>query len=158
MTMISRIFKSVVLGFFLMAILWPVNAAAAPAKALVALKQAGLGDQVIQAVVREKVIETAAFTVQELIQLKKAGMTDETLEILVTERSFMKQSRPIVYGRSLKPIHLSSVEELVRLKQSGVSDEVLHAIVVASSGRHDEAYERAWEMLDRLGIEIKVQP
>lgn len=156
--MTFRMLKPVLLGCFLMALNWPANGAAAPVKDLVALKQAGLGDRVIQAVVREKVIETAAFTVDELIQLKKAGMTDETLEILVTERSFMKQSRPVVYGRSIKPIRLSSVQDLVELKRSGVSDEVIHAIVVASSGQRDEAYERAWEMLDRMGIEIKVQP
>jgi len=158
MIMLYRILKSVVLGCFLMAILGLGNAAAAPAKALVALKQAGLGDRVIQAVVREKVIETAAFTVEELVGLKKAGMTDETMEVLIAERSFMKRSRPIVYGRSIKPIHLSSVQDLIELKRSGVSDEVIHAIVVASSGRHDEAYERAWEMLDRMGIEIKMHP
>jgi hypothetical protein len=158
MIMLYRRLTSVLLGCCLLAIPGPGNAAAAPAKVLVALKQAGLGDQVIQAVVREKVIETAAFTVEELIGLKKAGMTDETLEAVITERSFMKQSRPLVYGRSIKPIQLSSVQDLIELKRSGVSDEVIHAIVVASSGRHDDASERAWEMLDRMGIEIEMHP
>ena len=84
-------------------------------------------------------------------------MTDETLEVLVTERSFMKQSQPIVYGRSLKPLRLSSVQDLLELKQSGVSDDVIYAIVVASSGRNGEEYDRAWDMLNRMGFEIKVQ-
>lgn len=136
----------------------PLPVSAASAEALVALKQAGLGDQVLQAVAREKVLETAAFTVEELIALKKAGMTDATLEMLVRERSFLRQARPIVYGRSVKPIHLSSVQDLVELKQSGMRDEVIQAIVVAASPRRDEDYERAWEMLNRLGLEIEVRP
>jgi hypothetical protein len=141
----------------LMVVCGPVGVAGMSSKDLVALKQAGVGDRVLQAVVREKVIETAAFTIQELIQLKEAGMTDETLEILVTERSFMRQSQPIVYGRSLKPLHLSSVQDLVELKQSGVSDDVIYAIVVASSGQRGEAYDQAWAMLKQMGIEIKTQ-
>ena len=155
--MINRIFNGVVMVCLLMAPHWPGNAVAMPPNALVALKQAGVSDRVIQAVVREKAIETAAFTVEELIQLKQAGMTDETMEILVTERSFMKQSQPIVYGRSIKPLQLSSVQDLIALKQSGVSDDVIRAIVVASSARRDEGYEQAWDMLNRMGIEIKVQ-
>jgi hypothetical protein len=137
---------------------WPTDIPAMPTKALVALKQAGFSDQVIQAVAREKVIETAAFTVEELIQLKKAGMTDETVEVLVTERSFMRQAQPIIYGRSVKPLHLSSVQDLIALKQSGMSDEVIQAIVVVASQRRDEDYDRAWDMLNRMGIEIKVRP
>ena len=151
-------FSKAVLAGLLITLAWPHAMAAMTAKALVALKQAGLGDHVIQAVAREKVIETAAFTVEELIQLKKAGMTDETLEILVVERSFIRQAQPIVYGRSVKPLHLSSVEDLVALKQSGMSDDVIQAIVVAASPRRDEEYERAWAMLNRMGIEIKVRP
>lgn len=151
-------FAKTLVACLLMTLTWPHALAAMPAKALVALKQAGLGDQVIQAVAREKVIETAAFTVEELILLKKAGMADETLEILVVERSFMRQAQPIVYGRSVKPLHLSSVEDLVALKQSGMSDEIIQAIVVAASPRRDEEYERAWDMLNRMGIEIKVRP
>ena len=154
--MMSRMFKAV-LVCLLMAAYGPGEAVGMSSRDLVTLKQAGLGDRVIQAVVREKVIETAAFTVEELIQLKEAGMTDETMEILVTERSFIRQSQPIVYGRSLKPLHLSSVQDLVELKQSGVSDDVIYAIVMASSGQRGEAYDQAWAMLKQMGIEIKVQ-
>ena len=136
----------------------PAAVAATSAEALVALKEAGLGDSVLQAVVREKVIETAAFTVEELIALKKAGMADATLEVLVTERSFLRQARPIVYGRSVKPIHLASVQDLLELKRSGMHDDVIRAIVVAASPRRDAEYDRAWEMLNRLGLEIEVHP
>ena len=126
--------------------------------ALVALKQAGYSDQVIQAVAREKVIETAAFTVEELIALKDAGMTDQTVEILVTERSFMRQAKPIIYGRAVKPVNMSSIQDLIELKQSGMSDDVIQAIVVASSQRRGEDYDRAWEMLNRMGLEVKIRP
>lgn len=136
----------------------PAAVAATSAEALVALKEAGLGDSVLQAVVREKVIETAAFTVEELIALKKAGMADATLEVLVTERSFLRQARPIVYGRSVKPIHLASVQDLLELKRSGMHDDVIRAIVVAASPRRDAEYDRSWEMLNRLGLEIEVHP
>lgn len=131
---------------------------AMPANALVTLKEAGFSDGVIQAVAREKVIETAAFTVEELIQLKHAGMKDDTIEALVTARSFMRQAQPIIYGRAVKPLNMSSVQDLVELKQSGVSDEVLQAIVVASSQRRDADYYRAWDMLNRMGIELRVRP
>ena len=133
-------------------------AGAMPTNALVALKQAGFSDQVIQAVAREKVIETAAFTVEELIQLKEAGMADETLEILVTERSFMRRAKPIIYGKETKPLDLSSVQDLIEMKQSGMSDEVIRAVVVASSERRDEDYYRSWEMLNRMGIVIRTRP
>lgn len=136
----------------------PCQLSAMSSKALVALKQAGFSDQVIQAVAREKVIETAAFTVEELIQLKHAGMTDETVEVLVTERSFMRQAQPIIYGRAVKPLNMSSVQDLIELKQSGMSDEVIQAIVVASSQRRGEDYDRAWDMLNGMGLEIRVRP
>jgi hypothetical protein len=131
---------------------------AMPANALVALKEAGFSDGVIQAVAREKVIETAAFTVEELIQLKNAGMTDDTIEVLVTERSFLRQSQTIVYGRAVKPLNMSSVQDLIELKRSGISDEVIQAVAVASSQRRDEDYYRSWEMLNRMGIELRVRP
>ncbi|MGD9332044.1 MAG: hypothetical protein PVJ53_12075 [Desulfobacterales bacterium] len=135
-----------------------LNAALAmSSKALVALKQAGFSDQVIQAVAREKILETAAFTVEELIQLKQAGMADETLEVLITERSFMRQAQPIIYGRAVKPLNLSSVDDLIELKRSGMNDEVIRAVIVASSQRRDEEYYRSWEMLNRMGLKIEIE-
>ena len=127
-------------------------------KALVALKEAGLGDGVIQAVAREKVIETAAFTVEELIQLKEAGMSDDTIEILVTERSFMRQAKPIVYGNAVRPLNMSSVEDLIALKQSGMSDDVIQAIAIAASDRRDASYDRACDLLNLVGLEVRVRP
>jgi hypothetical protein len=127
-------------------------------KDLVTLKEAGFSDGVIQAVVREKVIETAAFTVEELVQLKKAGMTDGTIEVLVTERSFMRRSQPIIYGSAVKPLNMASIPDLIELKQSGMSDDVIRAVVIAASERRGEEYDRAWDLLNRMGLEIRVRP
>jgi len=69
----------------------------------------------------------------------------------------MRQAQPIVYGREVKPLRLSSVEDLIALQQSGMSDEVIRAIIVASSQRRDQEYDRAWEMLNRMGLEIDVR-
>ena len=149
--------KALLVGLLIM-LHGPPAVSAAPAEALVALKKAGLGDRGLQAGVREKGLETAAFTVEELVALKRAGMADATLEMLVTERSFLRQAQPIVYGRSVKPVRLASVQDLVELKRSGMPDEVIQAIVVASSRRRDAEYDRAWEMLHRLGLEIEVRP
>ena len=155
--MMNRFLKTTLLCILIF-INAPDQLSAMSSKALVALKQAGFGDQVIQAVAREKVIETAAFTVQELIQLKQAGMTDETVEVLVTERSFMRQAQPIIYGKAVKPLNMSSVQDLIELKQSGLSDDVIQAIVVASSQRRGEDYDRAWDMLNGKGLEVRVRP
>lgn len=156
--MIHReIIKAALVGIIII-LNWQNAVLAMPAQALVTLKQAGFSDQVIQAVAREKVLETAAFTVEELIQLKQAGMTDETLVVLVAERSFMRQAQPIIYGRAVKPLNLSSVQDLIELKRSGMSDEVIQAVIVASSQRRGEEYDRAWEMLHRMGIEIEIGP
>lgn len=155
MTPMNKLIKTALICLLIF-ICGPDHGSAMPTKALVALKQAGFGDSVLQAITREKVIETAAFTVEELIQLKQAGMTDETLEILVTEHSFMRQAQPKVYGKAVKPLNMSSAQDLVELKQSGMSDEVIQAIIVASSQRRGADYDRAWEMLNNMDIEVDV--
>jgi len=155
MTIMNRLIKTAMICI-LFFICGTDIGSAMPTKALVALKQAGFSDSTIQAIAREKVIETAAFTVEELIQLKQAGMKDETVEILVTEHSFMRQAQPKIYGKAVKPLNMSSAQDLIELKQSGMSDEVIQAIVVASSQRHGEDYERAWKMLDNMNIELDV--
>ena len=39
------------------------------------LKKAGISDQTIEVIVREKAIETAAFSVQEIVDMKNAGLS-----------------------------------------------------------------------------------
>jgi hypothetical protein len=70
----------------------------------------------------------------------------------------MRQAKPIIYGRAVQPVNMASVQDLIELKQSGMSDDVIQAIVVASSQRRGEDYDRAWEMLNRMGLEVKIRP
>jgi hypothetical protein len=42
-------------------------------ESIVRLKEAGLGDTTIQLMIREKTVETAAFSVQEIIDLKNSA-------------------------------------------------------------------------------------
>ncbi len=60
------------------------------------LKKAGVSDKTIQLIVKEKVIETAAFSVDDIVNMKKAGVTEKTLRILIKEGSFLSNSEPIV--------------------------------------------------------------
>ena len=58
------------------------------------LKKAGVSDKTIQLIVKEKVIETAAFSVDDIVSMKKAGVTEKTLRILIGEGSFLANSEP----------------------------------------------------------------
>ena len=124
------------------------------AEDIVRLKKAGLEDETIRLLILEKTIETGAFTTGEILALKKAGLKDETLRLLIKENSFLKDREPIVYGRDVKSIKLTSAEDIIRLKNAGVSDEVIKAIVTVVNSQN--AYERAkaWQMLEGLEIWI----
>jgi hypothetical protein len=125
---------------------------AMPPKAMLALKQAGFSDATIALADREKTIETVAFTVEELVQLKQAGFDEVTIQALIRENSFLRKQGPIVYGRDAKPLRMSSVSDIIALKEAGMSDEVIQAIVKVAGENQDEDYERAWKMLDNMGI------
>ncbi len=122
---------------------------------LTALGAAGVGDSVIEALIAEKSLETAAFTVDEIISLKTAGLSDDTITLLVRERSFMKNREPIVYGKDVQPINTSSINDLMTLKQKGMSDDVLQELIRYQSTRtSDLDRQRSWEMLNSMGIVI----
>jgi non-ribosomal peptide synthetase component E (peptide arylation enzyme) len=131
---------------------------AMPVHSMVALKKAGLSDATIEMAASEKVIETAAFSVDELIQLKQAGFEERTIQVLIRERSFMRRPSKIVYGRQVKPLKLSSVDDVIALKQSGMSDDIIQAIVRVAGERRDEDYDRAWQMLENMDLEVQVRP
>ena len=86
------------------------------------LKKAGVSDKTIQLIVKEKVIETAAFSVNDIVSMKKAGVTEKTLRILIEEGSFLANSEPIVYGRETQSIRHISAQDVINLKNNGVSD------------------------------------
>lgn len=122
-------------------------------KEVIALKKAGVGDALMGLIVREKVIETCAFTVDEIIAMKEAGIGDETLGLIIREGSFLKGGDAIVYGRATRPLKAATIDDILHLKRSGTSDELIRAIVVFHSGRSSEADRlKAWEMLKSMGL------
>ena len=120
------------------------------------LNKAGMGGDTIQLIIREKVIETCAFTVQELIDLKVgARLSEKTLQVLITEGSFLKDRSPVVYGQDDKPLKITSVGDIVELKRAGISDDVIQAIIISGSGsRSDSDRDKAWNMLNNMGIVV----
>ena len=122
---------------------------------IISLRQAGIGNDTIQLMVREKTTETCAFTVQEIIDLKKAGLSDETIQALLREGSFLKDREPVVYGKDIRSINFTTAKDIVWLRDAGVSDETIRAIILVGSGRATGAErEKAWEMLRNMGIII----
>jgi hypothetical protein len=121
---------------------------------VVVLKKAGVSDQTIQVIAKEKVIETAAFSVDEIVNMKKAGVSEKTLRVIIKDGSFMNNSEPIVYGRSTQTVRNISPQEVINLKKSGVSDEVIQSVIEASKSDDEQDRERAWRMLDNMRLRI----
>jgi len=120
------------------------------------LTRAGLSGDTIQLIIKEKVIETCAFTVDELIDLKtKARLSDKTMQTLISEGSFLKDRAPVVYGQDAKPLSLTSVDDIIKMKQAGISDDVIQAVIVSGSASQNGAdKEKAWQMLNNMGIVV----
>lgn len=143
-------------------ILWlpAMLAAALPAlgldaRSLTRLNQAGVSSATLELIVKERTIETAAFTVEELLALKAAGIGEAALQALIREGSFMKDREPVVYGRELDSLRLATVEDIVRLKKAGMSDEVLQAIIAASRRDADVERDRALKQLQEMGVWVE---
>ncbi|MGA8242333.1 MAG: hypothetical protein WB818_17295, partial [Desulfobacterales bacterium] len=68
---------------------------------IIRLKQAGVSDETVRVLIREKSLETGAFKVDEILALKKAGLSEATLRMLIAEHSFLKDRQPIVYGQQI---------------------------------------------------------
>ncbi|HWR93460.1 MAG TPA: hypothetical protein VN300_13560 [Desulfobacterales bacterium] len=143
-------------------ILWlpAMLAAALPAlgldaKSLARLNQAGVSNATLELIVKERTIETAAFTLEELLALKAAGIGEDALQALIREGSFMKDREPVVYGRELDSLRLATVEDIVRLKKAGMSDEVLQAIIAASRRDADVERDRALKQLQEMGVWVE---
>jgi hypothetical protein len=125
------------------------------AKSLTRLNQAGVSSATLELIVKERTIETAAFTVEELLALKAAGIGEDALQALIREGSFMKDREPVVYGRELDSLRLATVEDIVRLKKAGMSDEVLQAIIAASRRDADVERDRALRQLQEMGVWVE---
>jgi hypothetical protein len=122
---------------------------------IVQLKAAGISDATMQVIVREKIVETRAFTVQEIIDMKNSGIGEETLRTLLEEASFLKQEKNVVYGNKTRPLNLTTVEDLKELKAAGMSDEIIKALIIYSSrDSSDVERERAETYLKDMGVVI----
>lgn len=140
---------SIILCLFLIIPAWALSS-----KNVVQLKKAGLSDQTIQVIAREKVIETAAFSIDDIVAMKKAGVGEQTMQTIIKNGSNTNRSKTVVYGRSTQTVRNISPEEIIKLKEKGVSDEVLQSVIEASRSQSQDDRERAWRMLDNMDIEI----
>ena len=122
---------------------------------IVQLKEAGVSDATIQVIVREKIVETRAFTVQEIIDIKQSGLGEEALQVLLEQASFLKDQKDVVYGNRTRSLNLTTVEDLKELKAAGMSDDVLKALIIYSSrDTSDVERERAATYLKDMGVVI----
>lgn len=138
-------------------LLCTVNAFSLDGKSIVRLKRAGVSDQTIELMVSERTIETAAFSVKEIVAMKSAGIGEETLQTLIREGSFLKDREPIVYGKELRSLRLSTAADIIELKRAGVSDEVLRAIVAVSRCDADIDRQEALQQLAEMGIWVDLR-
>jgi hypothetical protein len=84
------------------------------AEDILRLSKAGMGSDTIELIIREKIIETCAYSVQDLIDLKtKARLSEKTLQDLITDGSFLKYRSPVVYGQDFKPVSLTTVADII---------------------------------------------
>jgi len=146
---IVAIFINLFWWFFLINPAWSLSG-----QNVVELKKAGVSDQTIQVIAREKVIETAAFSVDDIVAMKKAGVGEVTLQEIIKYGSFLKNSDPVVYGRSTQSVRNISPEEVVNLKKSGVSDDLIQSVIEASKSDDQQDRERAWRMLDNMQLRV----
>ena len=127
------------------------------AKDAVRLKKAGVSDQTLAVMAKEKSIETAAFTVDEILAMKAAGIGENALQTILAEGSFLKDREPIVYGKELRSIRFTTAADIIELKKAGVSDEVLQAIVAVSRRDSDVDRDEALRLLRDMGIWVDVR-
>ena len=126
-------------------------------ESIVRLKEAGVSDTTIQIMVREKAVETAAFSVQEIIDMKKAGISEKTIQMVIQEGSFLKDTAPIVYGKDVRSIEFSTARDIIELKKAGISDEVIQAILYVVGESTDSQRREAWDLLRDMGIWVDLR-
>ncbi len=123
-------------------------------KDIIRLKKVGVSDKTIQLILKEKVIETAAFSVDDIVNMKKAGVTEETLRILIKEGSFLSNTEPVVHGRETQSIRHISAQDVINLKNNGVSDSIVQSVIEGIKSSDEKARERAWRMLVNMRLRI----
>ena len=126
-------------------------------ESIVRLKQAGVSDTTIQLMVREKVVETAAFTVQEIIDMKKAGLSEKTIQMVIQEGSYLKDTAPIIYGKDVRSIEFTTADDIIALKNAGVSNDVIQAIITVVGDSTDTDRRDAYRLLEDMKIRVDLR-
>lgn len=126
-------------------------------ESIVRLKEAGVSDRTIEVMIREKVVETAAFSVQEIIDMKKAGLSDKTIQMVIQEGSFLKDTAPVIYGKDVRSIEFTTAQDIIELKNAGVSDEVIQAIIYVIGESTDAQRKEAWDLLRDMEIRVDLR-
>ena len=145
-----RLIQTIVLSSLLL--IFSTNGHCLGSEDLIRLKKAGIHEETIKLLIQEKSIETGAFTVEELLSLKQAGFSETTLRMLIAENSFLKDRQPIVYGENLHTVKFTTINDVIRLKEAGLSDEVIQAILLVVGEEYSADRQRAWDMLNSMGI------
>ncbi len=126
-------------------------------ESIVRLKEAGVSDTTIQIMVREKVVETAAFSVQEIIDMKNAGLSEKTIRMVIQEGSFLKDTAPIIYGKDIRSIEFTTAQDIIELKKAGISDEVIQAIIEVVGESSDSQRKNAYDLLEDMEIRVDLR-
>jgi hypothetical protein len=127
-------------------------------ESIVRLKEAGVSDTTIQIMVREKVVETAAFSVQEIIDMKNAGLSEKTIRMVIQEGSFLKDTAPIIYGKDVRSIEFTTAQDIIELKKAGISDEVIQAIIeVVGESSDSQRRKNAYDLLEDMEIRVDLR-
>jgi hypothetical protein len=134
--------------------IFAITAEALSGKGIVLLKKAGVSDRTIEVIAKERVIETAAFSIDDIVAMKRAGVGEKTLQMLVKEGSHLKNSAPLVYGNTTRSIRFTTAQDIIELRQAGVSDEVIQAIIAVTGQRYYSQQDEAYELLRDMGIVV----
>ncbi|MFN3535493.1 MAG: hypothetical protein ACK4WB_08900, partial [Desulfatiglandales bacterium] len=117
------------------------------------LKKAGLKENVIQAMIEEKSLETCAFSVEEIIELKRVGLKDNEIEAVIRKGSFLKGQRVVIYGKETVQINAVSLRDILDLKEKNISDDLIRTIILISTDNYDRSQlKETMELLKGMGI------
>ena len=119
------------------------------------LKNSGIGNSVIEAVEKEKILETCALSTQDIIQLKKSGFSDTEITAFIYHRSFLKNAKPRIYKNfdSAPKTTEIDIQELEHLKEVGFSDDVIKAIILQQTMADEGSdFFKTMKMFENMGV------